>query len=340
MTADEQSDADLLPHSARRARSDRQLRPIPLVPAAIPGTGLPFERIAGGRIAPQMRAGDEPPWCALDGVAGSRTGASWQLCGWDVESPGGAPLLACDADSCTPTIVGPFCDYRAGDDLRAFGPMLWRDAQGVAAPQNLLLLGVSAAAAVGIRQDLDGQVRRATAEHPQRWGDASRFLGHLGEAPYQVPVLGACWGVSLWTDEPELHGLMSTVVSAYTISGLATLAIKGATDTERPDPDWNDGHWGFPSYHAASTFTIAAVLDEYYGFDVGLPAYTLAGLIGWSRIDERDHDLSDVVFGAAMGWVIGKSVAGTHLRGDGRVRIGPWVHPTDGAAGLLFDTRF
>ena len=72
------------------------------------------------------------------------------------------------------------------------------------------------------------------------------------------------------------------------------------------------------------------MLDEYYGLQAGLPAYALAGLIGWSRLDERDHDLSDVVFGAALGFVIGKSVARDHLYGDSRVRLLPYVHPTDG----------
>lgn len=263
-----------------------------------------------------------------------------QVCNCERGCLGVPPPIGCEADTCIRFFGAPTEEFRAGDDVKAFGPILCRDVWGLVQPENLVILGVSAAAAIGIRQDLDGQVRRETAEHPLRWGDASRVLGHMGEAPYQVPVLGVCWGYSLWTDDPELHNLMSTVVSAYTISGLATLAIKGATDTDRPDSDWNGGHWGFPSYHAASAFTVAAVLAEYYGWDVGLPAYTLAGLIGWSRIDERDHDLSDVVFGAAMGWVIGKSVAGTHLRGDGRVRIGPWMHPTDGAAGVMFDTRF
>jgi hypothetical protein len=245
-----------------------------------------------------------------------------------------------DAEPCLPMFAADATDFRASDDLRALGPTIWRDAEGIAQPDNLMILGVSLAAAIGIRQDLDGDVRQETAAHPQRWGDVSRFLGHLGEAPYQVPVLGVLWGVSLWTDDPELHSLSSTLVSAYTINGLATLAIKAVADTERPDPDWNRGRWGFPSFHASSAFTIAGVLEEYYGWDVGLPAYTLAGLISWSRIDERDHDLSDVVFGAAMGWVIGKSVAGQHLRGDGSVRVVPWVHPTDNAAGLLFDARF
>jgi hypothetical protein len=71
-----------------------------------------------------------------------------------------------------------------------------------------------------------------------------------------------------------------------------------------------------------------------------LPAYVLGGLISWSRIDERDHDLSDVVFGAAMGYVIGKSVADFHLGGDGHVRLAPWCHPTEGATGVILETRF
>lgn len=258
-----------------------------------------------------------------------------------VRSPGAiVACSACDADSCLPLYQPTAVDYRFSDDLRELGPTIWRDAQGIVERENVVILGVSLGAAIGIRQGLDSEVRQETQDNPMRWGDASRVLGYLGEAPYQVPVLGLLWGVSVWTDDPELYSLSSTMVSAYTISGLATLAIKAATDTERPDADWNDGRWGFPSFHAASAFTIAGVLEEYYGWDVGLPAYTLAGLISWSRIDERDHDLSDVVFGAAMGWVVGKSVAGQHLRGDGRVRVLPWVHPTDSGAGLMFDARF
>jgi hypothetical protein len=204
----------------------------------------------------------------------------------------------------------------------------------------MLILGAALAAAIGIRQDLDDEVREETAAHPDRWGEATTVLGKLGEAPIQVPILGLVWGTSLWTHDAELNDLTHTLISAYTINGLAVLAIKGITDTDRPDPDWNGGRWGFPSFHAASSFTIAGVLEEYYGWRAGLPAYTLAGLISWSRIDERDHDLSDVVFGAAMGWVIGKSVAGTHLRNDGRVVILPWSHPYERAQGVALEVRY
>lgn len=247
-------------------------------------------------------------------------------------------LVDDDADDDVPRAASSSVTLR--DDVRGFLPGAWRDARGIVRTENMLILGGALAAAVGIRQDLDDEVRDETENDPDRWGDVSRYFGHLGEAPVQVPVLGLIWATSLWTHNAELHGFSHTLLSAYTINGLSVLVIKGITDTDRPDPDWNGGRWGFPSFHAASSFTIAGVLEEYYGWKAGLPAYTLAGLISWSRIDERDHDLSDVVFGAAMGWVIGKSVARQHLTGDGRVLLFPWSHPYEPAHGVALEVQF
>jgi hypothetical protein len=230
--------------------------------------------------------------------------------------------------------------FHFSDDVRDFPYVLWDDARAITNPENALILAVAAGAAVGIREAWDDDVREATAADPHRWGDGSRVLGHLGEAQYQVPVLVSSWAISVWNDDPHFHDFNEALISAYTLNGLATLAIKGATNTSRPDSDWNGGQWGFPSFHASSTFTMAAVLEDYYGWKAGLPAYALAGLISWSRIDERDHDLSDVVFGAVMGYVIGKSVADFHLDGDGHVRLAPWCHPTEGASGVMLETRF
>lgn len=222
-------------------------------------------------------------------------------------------------------------------DYRDFLPRLADDAAGVARGGNLLILGASLAAAIGIRQDLDGQVRESTARHPERWGEASATLGTFGEVQYQVPALLALYGYSLHRQDPVLHDMMTSMLSAYTLTGLGTLAIKGISNTERPSDDWNDGEFGFPSFHVASTMTIAAVAQEYYGWRAGVPLYGLAGLIGWSRIDERDHDLSDVVFGAALGWVIGHSVASRSLTGDSRVQLSPWFSPTHNTRGVMLE---
>ena len=85
---------------------------------------------------------------------------------------------------------------------------------------------------------------------------------------------------------------------------------------------------------------MAATIEEYYGPEYGLPAYLLAGTISWSRIDDRDHDVSDVVFGAVLGYVIGKSVAGRELRGDSRIQFFPWTSPVDGASGLALEYTY
>jgi hypothetical protein len=238
-------------------------------------------------------------------------------------------------DSC---LYGPRFNIR--DDLGEFLPLLKGDARGVVNWNNAAILGGALAAAIAIRQDLDGDVRNNTARYPQRWGNGSETLGDVGDARYQVPVLLAIYGVSVRRDDQELHEFSTALISAYTINGLSTLAIKGIANTGRPSDAWNGGQFGFPSFHASSSFTIASVVDEYYGYKAGLPAYALAGLISWSRIDQRDHDLSDVVFGAALGYVIGHSVAGRHLCGNSRVRLLPYVHPTDGTSGLMVDLSF
>lgn len=246
-------------------------------------------------------------------------------------------VAACGCHDCV-CVCRP--DFTFRDDFRDYFPRVRDDAVGTVNWTNGLIFGAAAGAAIAIRQDLDDQVREDTARHPERWGDATHALGKLGEAPIQVPAILAVYGYSLYEDDPELHALSASLISAYTIMGLSTVAIKGITDTERPTDEWNNGRYGFPSFHAASSFTVAAVLEEYYGLKAGVPLYALAGLISWSRIDERDHDVSDVVFGAALGYVVGKSVAGQHLRGDGRVRLLPYTHPTDGASGLMLDVAY
>jgi membrane-associated phospholipid phosphatase len=114
-------------------------------------------------------------------------------------------------------------------------------------------------------------------------------------------------------------------------SGTGTVAPNGQRDAF-------GGAW--PSGHTSSSFAFAAVLDEYYGPKVGIPAYILAGLVGWERIDDREHDLSDVVFGAALGYVIGRTVSERHHREFCGFEMQPYVDPWTGTTGLALERRF
>lgn len=271
--------------------------------------------------------------------------ASFEQTLWTSEEP--TPLVASEAGPC-PECLPWECPSECGCPELCFGcdcddalSELWCDAKGVWKQNNLLILAAAGGIAVGMREgDVDREVREEIAESPRRWGGGSQFLGKLGDVRYQAPVLFGVYGYSLWSQNEELHAVVTTTMSAMVITGVSTTALKLVTNTDRPSKTWANGEYGFPSYHTASTFAVAAVLDEYYGGRVGVPAYALAAAVGFSRLDEQDHDLSDVLFGGALGFVIGKAVAGRHLCGNSEIQIAPYFHPTDGTPGIALETSF
>jgi membrane-associated phospholipid phosphatase len=64
----------------------------------------------------------------------------------------------------------------------------------------------------------------------------------------------------------------------------------------------------FPSGHASTAFTLAAVAERHFGWKVGLPAYSVAGLVAVSRLQRNKHYLSDVIAGATLGYIVGRTV--------------------------------
>jgi membrane-associated phospholipid phosphatase len=78
----------------------------------------------------------------------------------------------------------------------------------------------------------------------------------------------------------------------------ATLLLKEAVDKERPDGTDDDA---FPSGHASMAFQGAAFIHRRYGIKSAWPAYALASVTGWTRLDADEHDEADVLAGAALG---------------------------------------
>jgi membrane-associated phospholipid phosphatase len=70
----------------------------------------------------------------------------------------------------------------------------------------------------------------------------------------------------------------------------------------------NTTSFSFPSGHATSTFAAATVLQQHLGYKAGIPTYLIASYVAMSRLHENVHFASDVVFGAALGIVIGRTV--------------------------------
>jgi len=100
----------------------------------------------------------------------------------------------------------------------------------------------------------------------------------------------------------------SDLIRAQVLNGVLTTALKIGVDRTRP----SGGARGFPSGHTSAAFATAAVLDGHYGWKAGIPMYALAGFVGWSRVRDNVHFLSDVVVGSAVGVIVGRTVTAGH----------------------------
>jgi|GEM_PF-6185565 membrane-associated phospholipid phosphatase len=228
-------------------------------------------------------------------------------------------------------------------DFKQMPMRLKEDAEALLTPENTVVLGVFAGSAAVLRNNIDRRVIRETDEHGPQWGVVSVVLSHGGDAfLVHVPLLAGMYATSLWQQSEELHELTLTMFTSYKFSILSAVALQYATGTHR-----NTGSVfslvkdnGFPSEPTAASFALAAVIDEKYGWKGGVPAYCVAGLIGWSEVDQNHHTVSDVAFGAALGYIIGKSIGALHYRPDSPVRLIPFVDTNSGSQGMAFEMRY
>jgi membrane-associated phospholipid phosphatase len=100
----------------------------------------------------------------------------------------------------------------------------------------------------------------------------------------------------------------SDLIRAQVLNAVITRGLKFAVGRKRP----SGGRESLPSGHASASFASAAVLDSHFGPKVGLPAYAVAGFIGWTRVRDNAHWLTDVIVGGAIGAAVGRTVARGH----------------------------
>lgn len=91
---------------------------------------------------------------------------------------------------------------------------------------------------------------------------------------------------------------------SYLYSGAATGVIKHAVNRRRP----NGGPLSFPSGHTTAAFSTVPVVWHHLGPLAGAGTALLATGTALGRIEENRHYLSDVLFGAAIGLVVGQAV--------------------------------
>ncbi len=145
---------------------------------------------------------------------------------------------------------------------------------------------------------------------------------YLGGSLVQVGGAFATYGIGKLSKHQGIELLGRDLVRAQVVTQSLTAGVKLLVRRERPD---GSNQASFPSGHSSGTFATATVLQRHYGWKVGVPAYTVAGYVAASRMNEGKHYLSDVVFGAAVGILVGRTVT-LEIR-NARFAVSPTLAP-------------
>ena len=188
--------------------------------------------------------------------------------------------------------------------------------------ENLVIVGVGLGAALAASHFDQAIAQSGFNEHVNGGGAAFEPGKVLGGAAVQVGAAFATYGIGKLTSKPGVEALGRDLVRAQIVTQSLTAALKLVTGRERPDGS-NDN--SFPSGHSSGTFATATVLQRHYGWNIGVPAYIVATYVATSRLSEARHYLSDVVFGAAVGILVGRTV--TVEVAKNRFAVSPMVVP-------------
>lgn len=109
----------------------------------------------------------------------------------------------------------------------------------------------------------------------------------------------------------EYFKKLELVLESIAATQFITQTIKLTTMRTRPNK--SDNH-SFPSGHTSATFALAGSLKGIYGWQVSIPAYLCASIVGAQRISANSHYLSDVLSGALIGILVANGFSLLHQK--------------------------
>jgi membrane-associated phospholipid phosphatase len=166
---------------------------------------------------------------------------------------------------------------------------------------------------------LDDEVQRHAQENrTDSRDDLAETFRHFGQPEVFGTVTLGMVGGGLVSNNPELTRagarLATTLLLAGTVSTITKFVVgraRPSESSETNDFDSFSGQESMPSGHTTIAFALATALSD----DIGNPwasvaLYGTATGVGWSRINDNKHWLSDVYVGAVIGITSAKLVNG------------------------------
>ncbi len=165
-------------------------------------------------------------------------------------------------------------------------------------------------------EQADRDVTLKAAEHRDRpVVKAVGFLAEIGDQPQLVATSIGTTVIGLIARRPDMIRGGVRMLAAHAAATFVKSAIKSSIDRTRPEKAIEDGkarfepgdsddheQTSFPSGHTAGAVAVArAAARDIDG--AGAPAAVITGMVAAAQPINGKHYLSDLVVGAAVGWI-------------------------------------
>ena len=215
---------------------------------------------------------------------------------------------------------------------------MWYGMRDTPNTENYIIFGIGSLATVASilwfnKPVNDYFVQNSNYENNDHFGN--KFWGTI--IPGSIISLGLIGGGLIWNSPHEVDSGEATI-EGLVATGIYTQLIKLISNEPRPNGADN---LSFPSGHSSISFSLSASLMDMYGPFAGVPALILATLTAVSRLAANTHWLSDIVFGATMGYVVGHAYTIHHQgqKSENEVTVMPYFD-TEKDFGLIVKLDF
>jgi membrane-associated phospholipid phosphatase len=170
----------------------------------------------------------------------------------------------------------------------------------------------------------------------------SRNVGTLGLGRSQAILWAGTTATAFLLKDPRLKQTVSIWAGSLLINSIITDQLKKTFHRHRPSItdfpaqfDWRKGrsseNVSLPSAHTSNIFTTATLFASLYKDKkwVAPVAYGVATLVGLSRIHDNAHWTSDVLAGAAVGFLVAKCTIKLYQWADSRLHFFPFIMPDE-----------
>lgn len=193
----------------------------------------------------------------------------------------------------------PQHDLTAGEFFRDLGGAL----KGLIAADNILpAAGWGGAYGLATWPEQDLEKHFAPGGVWGNWSAPGRYMGNpalLGGASIGL------FALSRKSQDRRFRSLSYALVQGSIMSSAIVQSLKPTLQRLRPS---GEDHLSFPSGHASDSFLYATIFAEHFGWKAAVPGYAFASYVAATRLADRKHHLTDVVAGAGIGYVIGRTV--------------------------------